>query len=42
MEQTHIPLKLEDRVRWYTKMRWFYLLPLGIAGIVLVRRLNRS
>lgn len=33
MEQTPVPLSLEDRVRWYTRMRWFYLLPLAIAGI---------
>src|SRR5581483_10862797 len=33
MEQTAIPLNLEDRVRWYTKMRWFYLIPLAVAGI---------
>ncbi len=34
MDQTVLSLKLEDRVRWYTKMRWFYLLPLAAAGIV--------
>ncbi len=34
MEQTAASIKLEDRVRWYTKMRWFYLLPLALAGIL--------
>ncbi len=27
-------LELEDRVRWYTRMRWLYLLPLALAGII--------
>ncbi|HSW37690.1 MAG TPA: PAS domain-containing sensor histidine kinase [Candidatus Saccharimonadales bacterium] len=34
MAKINPSLDLRERVRWYGKMRWFYLLPLAVAGLL--------